>query len=178
MSCGRQGKRRRAGSRISGDKKKKSPRPMNEKIANNETRPEKELLREQAVRALLARQGDQASQGVIEGLKRDLGVSRATAYRIIKTFRTCGAVTSSSGRPVGRPKGARVLDAKRESIIHDAIAAFLAHPTRPKFSQLVRDIGERCQEAQLPVPNWRTIKARANDSDLAARAQRRTDSNS
>jgi DtxR family transcriptional regulator, manganese transport regulator len=141
--------------------------------AKDGSRPQKELLREQTIRALLAREGDRLSQGVIDALRRDLGVSRATAYRIIKTFRTCGTVTPPTNRPVGRPKGARVLDARREFIIRDTIEVFFLQPTRPKFNQLVREIGERCQKEQLPTPNWRTIKARVNDIDLAARARRR-----
>jgi hypothetical protein len=146
---------------------------MNENRSKDESRPQKEQLREQTIRALLAREGDRLSQGVIDALRRDLGVSRATAYRIIKTFRACGTVTPPTNRPVGRPKGARVLDARREFIIRDTIEGFFLQPTRPKFNQLVREIGERCQKEQLPTPNWRTIKARVNDIDLATRARRR-----
>jgi hypothetical protein len=146
---------------------------MNEHDNKMDARPDKERRREEAIRALLELEGNRLSQSVIDGLKRDLGVSRATAYRIIKTYRTCGAVTAPTTRPVGRPKGARVLDGRREFIIHDAIECFYLQPTRPKFSQLIREISERCEKERLPAPNWRTVKARLNDVDVATRVRRR-----
>jgi putative transposase len=147
--------------------------PMNEHTQKIDSRPEKERRREEVIRALLEHEGNRLSQSVIDGLKRDLGVSRATAYRIIKTYRTCGAVTAPTTRPVGRPKGARVLDARREAIIHDAIETFYLQPSRPKFSELIREIGGRCEKEGLPSPNWRTVKARLNDIDVMTRARRR-----
>ncbi|MFY9629950.1 MAG: hypothetical protein WAK03_17625, partial [Methylocystis sp.] len=129
----------------------------------NNPRLQLQQKREAAVRALLGRSDGKLSQEAIEELKKDLGVSRATAYRMIKTFRTCGAVIAPSTRPVGRPKGARVLDPKREFLIHDAIRSFYLRPLRPKFSELVQEIGRRCREERLPAPNWRTIKARLHD---------------
>ncbi len=129
----------------------------------NTPRIQLQQRREAAVRALLGRSEGKLSQEAIEELKRDLGVSRATAYRMIKTFRSCGAVIAPSTRPVGRPKGARVLDPKRESLIHEAIRSFYLRPLRPKFSELVQEIGRRCRDERLPPPNWRTIKARLHD---------------
>jgi DtxR family transcriptional regulator, manganese transport regulator len=129
--------------------------------------------REEAVRALLGRVDGKLSQELIEELKKDLGVSRATAYRMIKTFRSCGAVISPSTRPVGRPKGARVLDSRREELINDAIRTFYLRPLRPKFSELVQEIGRQCREERLPTPNWRTIKARLADVLAHAQSTRR-----
>lgn len=137
--------------------------------------PEEGRRREEIIRGLLMREGERLSQDVIKDLTRDLGVSRATAYRMIKTFRTCGAVTAPMTRPVGRPKGARVLDATRELLIRDAIETFYLQPARPKFSQLVREIAKRCQKERLPAPNWRTIKARVHDVDVQTRARRRSE---
>ena len=121
--------------------------------------------REDALRSLLSRVDGKLSQNIIEELKKDLGVSRATAYRMMKTFRTCGAVVAPSSRPVGRPKGARVLDPRRERLIQDAITSFYLQATRPKFSELVHEIGKRCRAEQLPPPNWRTIRARVRDGE-------------
>jgi len=135
---------------------------MREKDPNN-PRSQIQLRREAAVRALLGRTDGKLSQEIIEDLKKDLGVSRATAYRMIKTFRSCGMVVAPTTRPVGRPKGARVLDPKREFLIHDAIRNFYLRPLRPKFSELVQEIGRRCRAERLPPPNWRTIKSRVQD---------------
>jgi putative transposase len=135
---------------------------MREKDPNN-PRTQIQLRREAAVRALLGRTDGKLSQEIIEDLKKDLGVSRATAYRMIKTFRSCGMVVAPTTRPVGRPKGARVLDPKREFLIHDAIRNFYLRQSRPRFSELVQEIGRRCRAERLPPPNWRTIKSRVQD---------------
>jgi putative transposase len=152
-----------------------SPQTAIEKDERRSRRPEEERRREERIRELLTREGERLSQGAIQDLTRDLGVSRATAYRMIKTFRACGAVTSPFARPVGRPKGARVLDATRETLIRDAIENFYLQPSRPKFSQLVREISKRCVKERLPAPNWRTIKARVHDIDVETRARRRSE---
>ncbi|HMK88953.1 MAG TPA: HTH domain-containing protein [Methylocystis sp.] len=131
---------------------------MNDNLINS--RAIIQQKREQAVRALLGRVDGKLSQEAIEELKKDLGVSRATAYRMIKTFRACGAVIAPTTRPVGRPKGARVLDPRREFIIEDSIRIFYLRPLRPKFSELVQEIARRCRDEKLPAPNWRTVKAR------------------
>jgi DtxR family manganese transport transcriptional regulator len=148
---------------------------VNEKMSlNNETaqRSENKQRRDAVLQAVLARVDGRLSQNIIEELKKDLGVSRATAYRMIKTFRTCGAAFSPTRRPVGRPKGARVLDPKREELIHEAIRVFYSKPTRPRFSELVQDIARCCRDERLPAPNWRTIRARLRDFD-AAKGHRR-----
>jgi len=96
-------------------------------------------------------------------LERVPGVSRATAYRMMKTFRTCGAITAPWTRPVGRPKGARCLDPRREQLIQEAIKAHYSHALRPRFRALVQDIHQRCSEELLAPPNWRTIRKRLRD---------------
>ncbi|WP_159731863.1 transposase [Methylosinus sp. Ce-a6] len=138
-------------------------------------RPDENRHREEVIREVLTREGERLSQEVIRKLTSDLGVSRATAYRMIKTFRSCGAVTAPMTRPVGRPKGARVLDSTRETLIRDVIETFYLQPSRPKFSQLVREIAKRCLKERLPAPNWRTIKARVHDIDIQTRTRRRSE---
>ncbi|WP_246744789.1 MULTISPECIES: helix-turn-helix domain-containing protein [Methylocystis] len=119
--------------------------------------------REDALRCLLAHVNRAPTRTIVDELKKDLGVSRATAYRMMKSFRTCGAIAPSSARSVGRPKGTKGLDPKRERIIETALAAFVAEPERPRFSTLVQEIARQCKEEALPVPNWRTIRARLRE---------------
>lgn len=116
------------------------------------------------MRAALGRVEGKLSQAVIEELKKDLGVSRATAYRMIRTFRSCGAIVAPDTRPVGRPKGARVLDPRREKLIAEAIEQYRVTLPTPKFSELVQTIGQRCRDERLPPPNWRTVRSRLSDS--------------
>jgi DtxR family transcriptional regulator, manganese transport regulator len=137
--------------------------------------------REAALQALLARRAvlsdasgkSTTTTPIVEELKQHLGVSRATAYRMIKSFRSCGAVSGPSIRPVGRPKGLRVLDPRREDHIRDAIDTFYLTPQRPKFSELVDEVGRRCRAEGLPAPNWRTVKMRVQDFDAETRGSRR-----
>ena len=123
-----------------------------------------EQRRETVVRAALGRTEGKLSPAVIDELKQDLGVSRATAYRMIRTFRTCGAVVAPDTRPVGRPKGARVLDPRRETLIAEAIKQYLVTQPTPRFSELLQAIGKQCREERLPPPNWRTVRSRLSDS--------------
>ncbi|HTO79088.1 MAG TPA: transposase [Methylocystis sp.] len=132
-----------------------------------------ENRRETVVRAALGRVEGKLSQAVIEELKKDLGVSRATAYRMIRTFRSCGAVVAPNTRPVGRPKGARVLDPRRETLIAEAIEQYHATRPTPKFSELMQTVGQRCRDERLPPPNWRTVRSRLTDS--IARREKRQD---
>ena len=119
--------------------------------------------REDSLRQLLSGIVDKPSKEIVEELKKDLGVSRATAYRMMKTVRTCGAITAPWTRPVGRPKGARCLDPRREQLIQEAIKAHYSHALRPRFRALVQDIHQRCSEELLAPPNWRTIRKRLRD---------------
>lgn len=135
-------------------------------------RAEEARRRADAVREIITRAGKKLSQNEIKGVIEKLGVSRATAYRMIRTFRSCGAVTDPATRPVGRSKGARMLDASREFLIRDAILNFYLLPySPPRFSQLVDEIKSRCQKRGLPAPNWRTIKTRVRDIDIQLRAR-------
>ena len=128
------------------------------------TRKTIEQRRETVVRAALGRAEGKLSPAIIDELKQDLGVSRATAYRMIRTFRTCGAVVAPDTRPVGRPKGARVLDPRRETLIAEAIKQYLATQPAPRFSELLQTIGRQCREERLPPPNWRTVRSRLSDA--------------
>jgi putative transposase len=129
-----------------------------------------EQRRETVVRAALGRAEGKLSPAIIDELKKDLGVSRATAYRMIRTFRTCGAVVAPDTRPVGRPKGARVLDPRRETLIAEAIKQYRATQPTPRFSDLLQTIGRQCREERLPPPNWRTVRSRLTDALQAQEA--------
>ena len=136
-------------------------------------RSEETLRREAAVREIILHAGERLTRDDIKQVTGKLGVSRATAYRMIKTFRTCGAVIDPSAKPVGRPKGARVLDPAREALIRDAILTFYFRPAPPKFSQLLEEIKIRCEARGLAVPNWRTIRTRVRDLDIERRRELR-----
>lgn len=114
-----------------------------------------------------------ATTADVAGLATELGLSQATAYRLIKLF--CGGETVLSlvDSKRGRPEGHRTLDAKREEIVRTTINAFYLKRTRPAVSQLVRDVQTNCMSVGLKPPHRRTIVARLEDIDLQKRARRR-----
>jgi len=137
---------------------------------------EKACRRADAIREFLRCEKGATVTGNVGELSAQLGVSRATTYRLVRLFRSGGTATSLLQRKRGRPAGHRALDAARDSIIHTMIKGFYLKPNRPSFSRLVREIRVSCISAGLAPPNWRTIKSRLDSFDLQERAKRRADS--
>ena len=128
--------------------------------------------RTDAIRDIVLQAGERLSQEHIDEVKGKLGVSRSTAYRMIKTFRACGAVVDPNARPIGRPKGARMLDATREYLVREAIETFYFSPLAPTYTRLYEEIRERCRKNGLRPPNWRTVRSRVDEMEARLRAQR------
>ncbi len=78
---------------------------------------EEACRREDAVRKFVLRRDEGRKGPTVKELARELGLSRATAYRVIELFQAGGTVTSLIGKTPGRPRGHRVLDSKREALI-------------------------------------------------------------
>jgi putative transposase len=129
--------------------------------------------RADAIRSFLKRNPASATAADVAELAARLGLSQATAYRLIKLFRAGGTILSLVDRKRGRPQGHRVLDDKREEIIRATINAYYLKRTRPTVSQLVRDVQTNCISAGLKPPHRRTIVARLKEIDLQKRARRR-----
>lgn len=129
--------------------------------------------RADAIRGFLKRNPEGTTAGDVAGLAAELGLSQATAYRLIKLFRAGGTVLSLTDRKRGRPEGHRALDEKREEIIRATISAHYLKRARPTVSQLVRDVQTNCISVGLKPPHRRTIIARLEDIDLQWRAKRR-----
>jgi putative transposase len=88
-----------------------------------------------------------------------LGVSQATAYRLVRLFRERGTVSSLVDRKRGRRKDHRTLDKEREEIIRTAIARFYLKPTRPPFSRLVREVQTNCVSAGVRAQTHKVLGA-------------------
>jgi putative transposase len=65
-------------------------------------------------------------------LARELGVSKATAYRLVKAFRAGGTVMSLVDRKRGQPEGHSVLDDARKEITRTTINPILSLQTGPQ----------------------------------------------
>jgi putative transposase len=132
--------------------------------------------RASAIRQFLRDRPDSRSVSDVLDLAHALGVSKATAYRLVKAFRAGETVMSLVDRKRGRPEGHSVLDHEREEIIRSTIHAFFLTRNRPTVSELVRKVGEKCIAANLSAPHRRTVVARLKDIDLQVRARRRGES--
>ena len=133
--------------------------------------------REEAISGLLERHGDKRlSIADVEEVAWELGVSRATLYRLIAAFRAKRTVSSVEPRSRGRRKNAFVLDRKREKLISLAIREIYLKPERPTMTYLIEQVRARCRRAELPPPDRRTIKARVDRIDRRVAALKRKDS--
>ena len=137
---------------------------------------EEACRREDAVRKFVLRRDDNRKSATVNELARELGLSRATVYRMIGIFRAGGTVTSLMGKAPGRRRGHRALDPKREALIQETIKLFYLKPTKPSVARLVHEIRTRCLALGLPPPNWRTVKVRITDLDARVRARKRGES--
>ncbi len=145
---------------------------MNDNQMDVSPRGAQARARTDAIREIVLRAGKRLSQDHIEEVKGKLGVSRSTAYRMIKTFRACGAAVDPNARPIGRPKGARMLDATREYLIRDTIETFYFSPLAPTYTRLYEEIRERCLKNGLRPPNWRTVRSRVTDMEARLKSRR------
>lgn len=102
--------------------------------------------RSDGIREFLKHRSGKMTAADVALLATGIGISRATAYRLIKLFRAGGAVMSLVNRKRGRPQGRRVDD-QREEIIRTTIKRHYLTRNRPTVSQLVRDVPTSCMSA-------------------------------
>ena len=139
-------------------------------------RREEGCRREEAIRGLLKRHDDKRlTIGAVEEIAQELGVSRATMYRLITAYRAKATVSSVEPRSKGRRKDTLVLDAKREKLISSTIYEIYLKPERPTMTYLIEQVRARCAQIGLPLPDRRTIKARVNRIDRRTVALKRKD---
>ena len=132
--------------------------------------------RANAIRRFMRTRADSPKASEVLDLAGELGVSKATAYRLVKAFRAGGTVLSLVNRRRGRPNGYCALDHEREEIIRRTIDGFFLTPNRPTISRLVREVGTNCIAVSLRPPHRRTVLARLESVDLRKRARRRGES--
>jgi putative transposase len=147
---------------------------MNDEVSR-EREWEEACRREDVIRALLSQRTSALSAKEVEGAADELGISRATLYRMVRLYRAGGTVSSLLPRSVGRPKKSRSLSPEREGLIVQTIRQFYLKREKPKFGKLVQEVRLRCVEAGYPPANWRTIKSRVEDLDARSVALRRGD---
>ncbi len=132
--------------------------------------------REEVVRELLKRhKGERLKISDVEDVAWELGISRATLYRLIAVYRRTPTVKALEPKQRGRRKGTLVLDKARHKLIRQTIREVYLKPTRPTLTHLVEQVHLRFAQHGWPLPDRRTIKARVEEITAKVRARKRRD---
>jgi putative transposase len=129
--------------------------------------------RHEAIRQLVDRHKQPLPRSVVEDVAWELGVSRATLYRLIELYKTFGTVDVLQPGATGRKSGTWVLPKATEQIIEETIRNVYLKPTRPTLTHLVDCVHARCTEEGVALPHRRTVRARVKAIDIRVRGQRR-----
>jgi hypothetical protein len=105
----------------------------------------------------------------------NLGVSQATLYRLITTYKAVGTVEALMAGTSGRPTGLRLLDKSVELIIVKCIREIYLTPNRPALKRLTDEVHAKCAAAGYLLPDRLTIRARVLAIPERTRAMRRSD---
>ena len=128
---------------------------------------------EEAIRELLRRHPAPLTVKVVEDVAWELGLSRATACRLIERYRSARTVDVLRERQRGWPKGKLREEPAREMLIQEFLEREYLKPTRPPLRRVVAHIAAACRQQGLPAPTWLTVKARVLRIDDRTRAWRR-----
>jgi putative transposase len=131
--------------------------------------------RHEAIRGLLERHVGLLRTAAVRDVAGDLGVSQATLYRLIATYKAVGTVEALMPGTSGRPTGLRLLDKSVELIIAKCIREIYLTPNRPTLKRLTDEVHAKCAAAGHLLPDRRTIRARVLAIPERTRAMRRSD---
>jgi putative transposase len=131
--------------------------------------------RHEAIRGLLERHSGLLRTADVKDVAWDLGVSQATLYRLITTYKATGTVEALMPRTRGRPAGLRLLDKKVEALISKCIREIYLTPNRPTLKRLTDEVHAKCATAGFSLPDRRTIRARVLAIPERTRTLRRAD---
>jgi putative transposase len=109
----------------------------------------------------------------IDRVARQLKLSRASVYRLLRRFRQQLLATSLLPSPPGRKTGRVLLSEAQERILRQTIEAFYLTPQRPSIAALYRAVCLNCQLAKTAAPSYKTVRARVRGIDLKRRTRLR-----
>ena len=90
---------------------------MSDDVAEEDPAWTEACRREEAIRSLLLRHPDRLKRQAVEDVAWELGLSRATLYRLIARYRASRTVEALVERPLGRPKGSLREEPVRDALI-------------------------------------------------------------
>ena len=119
---------------------------MSDGVAEDDLAWTEACRREEAIRTLLLRHPDRLKRQSVEDVAWELGLSRATLYRLIARYRAARTVEALIEKPLGRPKGSLREDPVRDTLIRQFLEREYLQPTRLSRCQ---KRGEKCSFARL-----------------------------
>jgi putative transposase len=122
------------------------------------------VRREPTIRRLVA--NGQNSRVVMEAAGRDLGLSKAQLYRMVKAFRDNPVTQSLVVNKPGPQKGTSKLSVEVQRIIQQNIETVFKTGEKPTLKMLIREIWADCKLAGLPVPSRKAVSARISARSL------------
>jgi len=122
---------------------------MSDDVAENDPAWAEACRREEAIRDLLRRYPDRLTVRAVEDLASDLGLSRATTYRLIERYRDARTVDALCDRQRGWPKGKLRDEPIRGSLIQQFLEREYLKPTRPPLRRVVAHIVAACRQQKF-----------------------------
>lgn len=115
--------------------------------------------REEAIRDLLQRYPDRLTSSAVEDVAWELGLSRATLYRLIERYRAARTVEVLVDRGRGRPKRTLGIEPARDALIREFLECEYLKPTRPPLRRVIGHIAAACRQLIVGVQSVRHLRA-------------------
>jgi len=102
------------------------------------------------------------------------GVDATTLYRWARTYRASGRLSSLLPYKPGGGRGKSRLRPPVEQILMETIEQHFLTRQQHSIRSTAAEVARRCREAQLPVPNVNTVRARITALPIRERLSRRS----
>lgn len=122
---------------------------------------------------VLAELPDQLTQGNVEWAMRQLDVSRATVFRLVKQFRKDGRTSALLPDSRGPKPGMQPLDPAVEEIVSGHFRDFYATRRKPTKTRFWREVAADCRAQELAPPSIRRLGRWLEKHDQAKLMARR-----
>jgi putative transposase len=129
------------------------------------------LHRESVIRPL-AEHPRLSSESIAEAANQ-LGLSRSILYKLLQRYRRRPQTSSLLPWKRGRKRDESLLGDEREALLSECIDEFYLRPERPSLAALHLEVRRRFAQQTLAVPNYRTVRRRAEAVDAHTKIRRR-----
>lgn len=109
----------------------------------------------------------------IAGAAGQLVLSRTVLYKLLQRYRRRPQTSSLLPWKRGRKPDEPLLSDEREALLTACITEFYLQPERPSLAALQVEVRRRFTERSLAVPNYRTVRRRAEGVDTRILIRRR-----